>query len=170
MFIKDLTNYEWEVLRYMRHKAWLIERKARQRPEYQKRRKTIEAERKITVAEQARALSNSATDEERLAELDCIVDDSIWDVDQIFRQTDEELAHAHGLEDGIDYYERLDDLLNVAITRRNDCLEQISQYRYDLGQHLRRVSDVVIDAEFEKVDARAIPGEVPLVPLKEETQ
>lgn|SRR5262249_3974342 len=170
MFIKDLTNYEWEVLRYMRHKTWTIERRARQRPEYQESRKTIEAERKIKMAEQAKALGKSATDLERLAELEYIVNETVEDVDAIFKWTDEDLAYAQGLANGIEYYERLDKLLNAAITRRNGCLAQITQYRSDLGQHLRQVSDAIIDAEFKNLDEGEKPAEVPLVPLKEEIQ
>lgn len=55
-------------------------------------------------------------------------------------------------ESGIDYYERLDRLMGVAVARRKGVLEQIDLYRVGLGERLRRVSDEIIDAEFSEAE------------------
>ena len=78
-----------------------------------------------------------------------MIDSTVPEVDDIFGPPDE-VDHARALQSGIDYYEKLDDLLGVAIDRRNDVLAQLDFYRQGLGQRLRRVSDEIIDAEFKE--------------------
>ena len=60
-------------------------------------------------------------------------------------------------ESGIDYYERLDRLMGVAVARRKGVLEQIDLYRVGLGERLRRVSDEIIDAEFSEAELPSTP-------------
>lgn len=148
MFVKDLTNYQWEIMRYMRHKTLMIERKFRHPPRPMPRNEW-EAQNNRLLAVMTAQLNRKTTGEPKEAQ---------------------ELDHAKGLEDGIEYFERLDKLLNAAVGRRNDCLDQITQYRADLGQHLRQASNAIIDAEFKTVDDKTRPTDVPLVPIKDETQ
>jgi hypothetical protein len=56
------------------------------------------------------------------------------------------------LEAGIDFEEKLDKLINSALKRRNDAIEQLELYRAGLGRHWRRVSDEIIDAEVTEIE------------------
>ena len=84
-----------------------------------------------------------------------MIDSTVPEVDDIFGPPDE-VDHARALQSGIEYYEKLDDLLGVA--RRDDVLAQLDFYRQGLGQRLRRVSDEIIDAEFKETAAPSIAG------------
>lgn len=136
VFIRDLANFEWEVQRLTRHKTWAIERKFRQRLEYQK-----SAERKSNP-QLTKPSGQPATGLERVCELEVVFEATIKDVDEIFKRAATEIRHAQGLEEAIGYYERLDTLLNIAIGRRNSCLDQIKRYRADLHE---RVLDEIIE-------------------------
>jgi hypothetical protein len=89
-----------------------------------------------------------------------VIDGSISDVDEIVEGPADELDHAKALEAGIDYFERLDRLRSVQVVHRNDVIEQIEFYRHGLGQHLRQISDEIIDGEFSetKQEAPSIAG------------
>jgi len=157
MFIKDLTDSTWEIKRYSRHKALLIEREydalveeAEQDEEAQQDQQTEQKEQ--TEQDEQTQQADSPTQYERMLELEQVVDSAVPDVDEIVTSTPEELLQAEALESGIDYYERLDRLMGVAMGRRKDVLEQIDLYRVGLGERLRRVSDEIIDAEFSEAE------------------
>jgi hypothetical protein len=97
---------------------------------------------------------------ERMVELEEVVDSTVTDVDEIVLAPADELDHAAALQASIDYFERLERLLSVAIARRNDTLTQFEFCRQGLGQHLRRVSDEIIEGEFSetKHEAPSIAG------------
>jgi hypothetical protein len=50
--------------------------------------------------------------------------------------------------------------MRVQVARRNDVIEQIEFYRRGLGQHLRQISDDIIDGEFSETrrEAPSITG------------
>ena len=79
-----------------------------------------------------------------------MIDSTVDEVDDIYLVPADEIDHAKALESGIDYFERLDHLLGVAMARRNNVLAQIEFYRQGLGQRLRRVSDEIIDGQFSE--------------------
>ena len=179
MFVKDLTESTWDIMRYSLHKTLVIElehrsleEKRRQleekRREKARRLKADIAERvearkakeaaktgETKQAEQADQAGAPTTQFERKLELEWVIDGSISDVDEIVQAPAEELDHAKALQSGIDYFEQLDRLHSVAIARRNDTLRQIDFYRQGLGQQLRRVSDEIIDAEFSETKHEA---------------
>ncbi len=53
-----------------------------------------------------------------------MIDSTVDEVNDILGPADE-VDHARALQSGIDYFEQLDDLLGVAIDRRNDVLVQL---------------------------------------------
>jgi hypothetical protein len=165
ILVKDFHNFEWEVLRILRHKALVPERRFRMRLEHQQARAQLMASRK-------KQTDIPATGEERLEKLEYVADGSFGDINNIFEQAASERDHAQGLEAGITYYEQLDKLLRVAIALRNDSLEQIRQYRADLGQDLQRVAEDIEAAAPAKVTSVGADesGEVPLVPSGEAAQ
>jgi hypothetical protein len=160
MFMKDLTDSTWDAMRYARHKTLAMERKYRQGLEIKAARAKEVAERKRLAAAVKKDDEDNTPAEKRSMELLIAFESAADDALKILEQPPTELDHARALQDVMEYYERLDQLLSKAIARRNDALEQIGLYREFLGHQLRRVSDEIIDAEFSE----AKPEEAPLVP------
>jgi hypothetical protein len=156
MFIKDLTDLTWEIKRYSRHKALLIKRQCDALFEDVEQDEDAEqdqqTEKEQTEQDEQTQQADSPTQYERKLELEEAFDSAVPDVDEIVTSTPEELLQAAALESGINYYERLDRLIGVAMARRKDVLEQIDLYRVGLGERLRRVSDEIIDAEFSEAE------------------
>jgi hypothetical protein len=134
IFIKDLANATWDITRYTRQKTLAMEHKFQQR---------LERQAKQTVG-QARSAPRVG--------------------DAILKRAPSELDHAWALEMAIDYVEQLDNLLNAAVRRRNDALEQFERYRVGLGAQLRRVSDAIILHESSEPEAPADHGSPSLSP------
>lgn len=162
MLVKDLAVSECEILRLQRHKTWAIDRGFRKRLKNQEIRKAVHERRTREMASRAEDLKKATTEADRLAELEYAVDDVVGDVNRTLDAAAEERDHAQGLEDAFEYYERLDRALSVAFARRNDGLEQISRYRADLGERLRKKC-AIIEGEFktlnESTDTQLAPSQ-----------
>src|SRR5262249_42545623 len=130
--------------RYTRYKALLIERKFRERLEFQAQRMQLLAARK-------RAHAQPANELERMYDLEDVVENTPEDLKDILKRTPEEMDHARALEAGLKVYEAIDDLLNRALARRDDSLRQLEWYREGLGKRLKRVSNDIIDVECTEV-------------------
>jgi hypothetical protein len=168
LLTKDVVDASWEIRRYMWHKCLGIERKCRARIEYQEKSATEEAERREQrLARQQETAKNLKTEQERVYELQYNIDESVDDVDKILLRKPEELDHARSLEEGIEFHEKLDRLLNASVARRNNALEQLERYRNGLGQQLRGVSQEIIDAECSEAETHA--GQEMIVPSIEGT-
>jgi hypothetical protein len=85
-------------------------------------------------------------------ELESVVEGTISAVDEILERTPSELDHAWALEACIDYLERLDKMLNSAITRRNIALDQLERYRDGYGTYVSRAADEIV-VEFKECEA-----------------
>ena len=111
----------------------------------------------VAAADEVRQAGGPTTLFERMVELEEVVDLTVSDVDEILLAPADEQDHAAALEASIDYFERLERLLSVAIARRNDALRQIDFHRQGLA---RRVSDNIIEGEFSetKHEAPSIAG------------
>src|SRR5262249_54740573 len=96
---------------------------------------------------------------ERWLELEHVIDGGISDGHDIVEDPADELDHAKALEAGIEYFEQLDRLMRVQVARCNDVLEQIEFYRRGLGQHLRQISDDIIDGEYSEAPSIAGPDD-----------
>jgi hypothetical protein len=172
IFVKDLTDATWEIMRYSNHKTMVIEREHERHLEIEAKRLQKEQKMKADIAEAIRANAAERAGEtkqvepgeqagaptsqfERWLELEEVIDGSISDVDEILVGAADELDHAKALESGIDYFQQLDRLMSVQFDRRNDVLEQIEFYRRGLGQHLRQISDDIIDGEFSETQQAA---------------
>jgi hypothetical protein len=186
IFVKDLTDATWEIMRYSNHKTLVIEREHERHLEIQAKRRQEAQKRKADIAEAMRAKAAERAGEtkqaepgeqagagetkqaepgkqagaptsqfERWLELEAVIDDSVPDVDEILDSPADELDHAKALESGIDYFQQLDRLMSVQVARRNDVIEQIEFYRRGLGQHLRQISNDIIDGEFSETQQAA---------------
>jgi hypothetical protein len=169
LLIAQLTDCTWEIMRYTRHKPWAIERKFRQHREFQAKRARAAAQiRDLQVRGLAQSGRQPATELGRMLELEEVVDSVVDDTDEILNRPPVELDHARAFEADIVYQEQLDRLLNTAIRRRNDVLEQLERYRDGLGRRLRKASDEIIDAEFNEAVPESKQVAVPLAPLSSE--
>src|SRR5207302_1621148 len=149
------VDASWKIVRYTRHQTLAIDRRFRQRLEFQARQLKLAAERReaLNKGAQDRQEANGETSERaRLLELQQLVHESPEDVDELLNRAADERDHARALEEAIKYYKELDNFLSVAIERRNDAIEQLEWYRKGLGSALRRATDEVIDAEFETAE------------------
>jgi hypothetical protein len=171
MLGKDLTDATWEMKRYSRHKALVIERQYREQQELEE---AEEAEETAEQVEESAAVDGAQSEQvedvkpagepttqfDRMLELAAVVDSVIPDCDEIILGPVDELKYAAALENNVNYYERLDRLHSVAMARRDDVLRQLDFYRQGLGRHLRQVTNDIIEGEFleTKEDAPSIAG------------
>jgi hypothetical protein len=65
---------------------------------------------------------------------------------------------ARGWTNAIDEIERIDRLMTIAETRRNDSLHEIDRHRAALGEAVRRNVQEVEDAEFEVIETTRREG------------
>jgi hypothetical protein len=180
MLSKDLTDATWEMKRYSRHKALVIERQYREQQEMEEAEEAEETEEAEQLegsaqeSEQATAVEGEQIEQvegvkqagapttqfERMLELAAVVDSVVPDCDEIIAGPVDELEYAAALESTINYYKRLDRLYSVAMARRDDVLQQLDFYRQGLGRHLRQVSNDIIEGEFieTKQEAPSIAG------------
>jgi hypothetical protein len=155
ILIRQLVDSTWEIIRYARHKILVIDRRFRARLEFQaKRTRQLAQLKEAKARELAERNMEPATALNRFFDLDDAVLKSAHDIDVVLTKPPDELDHARALEGALDYYERLDKLLNIAIGRRNDALEQLEHYREGLGARLRQASAEIIDVESTIVEAQ----------------
>jgi hypothetical protein len=76
-------------------------------------------------------------------------------IDTLLAEAADEFEEFETLKSGIKYYEQLDDLLAIAIKRRDDTLALIELYRQGLGLRARQASDDIIEADFQETNAEA---------------
>ena len=134
IFIWEAGVATWEMMRYIRHKTLMIQRKCRQR-EVQQRAQVL----------RGRPLSDGGHH--------AVADHAV-------ARVADENDHAQALETGINYYETLDTLQQRAIVRLNSALEQLELYRASLGLALARVAQQIIEGEF--VEAADQPKQIAL--------
>jgi hypothetical protein len=148
MLVKDLVDADWESLRIKRHKAWAIERKDRFARE-------IEARRIKTAGSKRTVVTNTEKpDDERLFELQCEVDDLSKDAIEAIkgsRKPSRDIDLSHAMEEGINYYERLDKLEKDSLAKRVIILEQIRLYNETLYLKSRRYYDYMDATETERL-------------------
>jgi hypothetical protein len=137
MFIRNLPDCSWEVLRYTRHKSLHMEREVRSLLEHRAQA--------LSAADQNKEEPTRApAAAEENGKLPDAMHTAQGHVALLRRPTG--LDHADALEHGIEYAERLDKLLNAATGRRNDVLEQFHQYRDRMGGGLQRPPEAFDEA------------------------
>ena len=99
IFVKDLTDSTWEIMRYSNHKTMVIEREHERHLEIQKKRRKEELKRKAAIADALRAKAAEQAGETKAAEpgqqasaptsqferkldLEQVIDGTISDVDE----------------------------------------------------------------------------------------
>jgi hypothetical protein len=129
MYIRQLADSTWEIVRYTRHKTLAIDRNFRARLEFQAKRERERARLKEAITrELGEKDREKVTQLNRMIELEDAFDCSVEDVDAILQKAANEHDHARALEGSINYYERVDKLLASARARRDNALEQLEQH------------------------------------------
>jgi hypothetical protein len=128
-FVRQLADCTWDILRYTRHKNLMIERKFRQQLENQAERMKLLAQRRDTPTRPG--VGNAGEEANQLERTSPVVDIngcSSDDLDEVLKRAATEFDHACALEEAIEYHGKLDYLLNAALRRRNDVLDQYDRY------------------------------------------
>jgi hypothetical protein len=166
LLIKQLVDCTWEMMRYTRHKTMSIERKFRQRLELQsKAAKASGQNREARLADSGRANALGS-----VCELEKIADGAVRDAGETLTHLPHELDQVGALEASIGYHGQLDHLLNAAVARRNDVLEQVERYKHGSGKRLRKTSNAIIEAEFSDSQPAPQRVEAQFAPSIEQTQ
>jgi hypothetical protein len=165
LLIKELTDSNWEVMRYSRHTTLLMERRFRDRLEFQAQRRKNAAPGKEAPAQKPAAPNGKPS----TAPQD-VLEGLVADVDAILLEPAAARDHLRALEVGLVCYEHVDKLLAAARTRRNNALDRIERYRAGLGHSLRQVADKIIKAQSTLIDAQPEQAATPLVPSSEQQQ
>jgi hypothetical protein len=165
-FVREIADCIWERIRYTRHKSLAIERRFQARRETEAKRAKQLAERKEVRARERAEQSQKPADElDRWSQLDDIVEGSPEDIDMLLTLPADDLDHARGLEEGIDYIERLDKLINSATLRYNNALNQLERYK-ELQAALRSVSEAAV-AEYSAIKPESRQVKAPSIAPKE---
>jgi hypothetical protein len=160
--IRQLAIYTWKVSRYDRHDTLAVERRVQEQRKLRARRLKMQAERRRAAEEAGKPI----TELDRMCYLEDVVDGAAGEIDEILNRPPEELEYSRAFEKGIEYHERVDELLDKLVRRRNDVLRQIEMYRAGLGKYLRQVSDEIIESERKGAEPQP-QDEAPLAPSAE---
>ena len=146
LLIKQVQDETWKIMRYTRHQAVGVNRRFRQNLKFQIERKKSQKTRREALTNQlAEKTGRPATELAQLIQLHGLVLSSIADTDEVLQRTPTELDHNAALEAGLLFEEQLDRLINSALARRNDAIEQLELYREGLGLYWQRISDEAIN-------------------------
>ncbi|HEY1746830.1 MAG TPA: hypothetical protein VGG11_08730 [Xanthobacteraceae bacterium] len=146
LLIKQVQNETWEIMRYIRHQTVGVERRFRDNVKFQIQRKRDQKARSESLtALLVEKTGRPAAELNQLIQLHGLVLTSLSDPDGMLQRLPTELSHNAALEAGLAFEEQLDQLINSAMRRRNNAVEQLEIYRSGLGQYWKRVSDEAID-------------------------
>ncbi len=155
-FVWLMANAAWDILRYIRHKNWTIDRRFRQHLAHQAQRAKALAEKKKQLAnEQDKLPKEDSAELDRLFDLLHVVETGIEDVDEIIDRSAKELDHARALEHGIDYIERIDVLHSTAFKRYNEAFILLQRYREVFnGIAMQEYNKMMLEMDLDRSHAR----------------
>jgi hypothetical protein len=164
IFVADVARATWDMVRYTKYMSLSVERRVQQFRKNEARR--AEAKKKQAAAKHAAP----RTELDRVCEVMDVFDATVEDVDAILNGPPEDLEYARALEHGLESYQRLEQMLDRAVRRRNNALNQLALYRESSARRMRHISDAIIaDAAS---DSAPEPSEeaAPLAPKGGEVQ
>jgi hypothetical protein len=157
-FVWLMANAAWDILRYIRHKNWTIDRRFRQHLAHQvQRAKALAEKRKQSASKQNQP--DESEEFNRLVDLLDVVEANVSDVDEIFDRAAKEVDHARALEHGIGHIERLDVLHSTAFKRYNEAFIMLERYREVFSTRSREEFEMML---FEDREGRP-PHEVAML-------
>jgi hypothetical protein len=165
LLIRQVQNETWKIMRYTRHQTIAIDRRFRQSLEFQAQRKKEQLVRREALAKEfADKTGRPVTEISQLIHLAAVIDSTLPELHDLQRIATD-LEHNHALKAGIALQQQLDRLIDAALARRNDALEQLELYQEGLGRRWRQIADEIIDAEVTEIAEPAKAIEAPqLVP------
>ena len=171
MLMGYLCNYTWDIIRLMRLRPLVIERRCRQQLAFDAQRKKQLAKRKAAVVGERTDRGSPPGSELERAQ---VLEDAAWDafnqMEGILEHAPKDMDYARALAANIDLCEQIDDLLTAAQARQCDTVEQFELYREGLGSFLQRTSEQIIHYEWKKASpeiAAMLDAEAGVVPLVE---
>jgi hypothetical protein len=89
--------------------------------------------------------------------------DAIKEVDRILASTDltMDAVRAEMLSENIEHVERIDRMIAMVESRRNAALREVDRHRATLGQELRSTVREIEDGKFKVIEARPAKGRAP---------
>jgi hypothetical protein len=134
IWLRDVVDLSWEVLRLRRLKAKLLTTCTAA--------KVWGYLKDLCGASQAQKLSGELGDPTVVARVNELLSDTGLTVESVMAEVFLDVSEA---------IERIDRMMMNAETRRNNALHELERHRSTLAQALRRATDDVMDAEFEDV-------------------
>jgi hypothetical protein len=133
MWVRDIADLSWEILRLRRIKARLIE------IERQASLETIEKAEEPSILRRPFPPTEVEARHQKRRKL----------------ELNTEIGSARAFRAAISDYERVDRLLASAESRRNQVLREMDRYREALAHLMRDASDQIIDAEYQETASAA---------------
>ena len=137
IWVKDLVDLVWELLRLRRFKTSLLKASAHDGLK-NLLRLSLEYTGASELAEQW-----AAHDPDAIKEVKEVLKSSQWTMDDVMAQT---------FDLKMDDIERIDRMIMMLETRRNATLREIDRHRAALGEKLRQVTQDIEDAEYEVIE------------------
>jgi hypothetical protein len=147
ILVRRFVDNALENLRYSRHRAITIDRRARQSLQFQDERKQKQQQRKKeapeSIASKLGVLQNDFT---LMKELEHIWAKDIRDVEEILDRTPTELEHNSAMEATIHLQGQFDVLINSSARRQDSALELVERYR-----QLKPAKEI-LEGEYEEIE------------------
>jgi hypothetical protein len=151
LLFRQVLQESWKILRYERHQTLGIDRRVRQRVEFQSDLKAQRLKKREALAKKlAERTGRTDTELSQMAELCDVIETTVEDIDVLAergREHRREHMHNQALEAGIIFQEQLDRLISAATKRRDGALQQLEHYRAGVGRRLKELTDHIIDGE-----------------------
>jgi hypothetical protein len=141
IWVRDIVDLSWEVLRWRRLKASLLQANAHKGVEAALKPLVEDIEAHVLAKSWAQRGVNAIKQVENKLALASLSMDAV---------------HAQTVVANLVEVECIERMTTNAEVRRNAALHEVSRHRQSFGQALRRASDEIADAEFRKIDAPRI--------------
>lgn len=147
--IREVVDCDWEIFRFIRHRAVGIERHFRKSIDNQVLR--LRSKNEQNKERVGRLPKYTPNDIAQLSALESVIAKTEADVEELLKRQPLEIDHNRALEQGAEFFDHVDRWLNSATARRNAAL-QLVEYCCGPSPDNREV----IETEYEEVGARQI--------------
>lgn len=148
LLVRQMADAAFEMLRYLRHKNWTIDRRYREYLNYQAQHAKALVDGREGLDQNQLPTGGSEID--RLIGLLQVYEGGGKNMREATDRTARDLDHARGLEDGMDHYERIDRLHDGSFKRFREAFVLLQQYSEARRWQQRSRSADIVDAEFQE--------------------
>jgi hypothetical protein len=165
ILIKDIADETWNIMRFRRHKNLTIESTHQAKLQAEARNREMQAQWRKQFQDIA-AGKKGESGPDVASEAVEVIETTTKELDELLKKVPEEIEHAAAMKADIAYYDKLNKLEGESFKRREDLFQQLENYRANLGLEARRMSDELIDGEYNVVDHG---DDAPLAPVDQAT-